>query len=109
MRWRLATIVIVGLMTAALYLHHRSIEVWENQLRATLWGLHTALHEYMFDKQKAPRTLQDMVQEHYLREVPVDPMTGSNSTWRIVNEGGEVRVRSGSTRSGLNGKRYSDW
>ena len=109
MRWRVATIGLVGLMTAVLYLHHHSIEVRENQLRATLWDLRTTLDEYMFDEQKAPQTVQDLVQQRYLRGVPVDPMTGSNSTWRIVGEGGNVHVRSGSTKSGLNEKRYSDW
>lgn len=121
-------IVIVGSLAAGFYFQRRSIEVRESQLRARLWTLDTVLHEYVFDKQRAPRTVGDLVQEHYLREVPVDPVTGSNSTWRIVpykhkvyslvSPGGKtitqsevwgVAVKSGSTTTGLNGQRYSEW
>jgi general secretion pathway protein G len=77
-------IVIVGSLSAAFSLQRRSIEVRESQLRARLWALNTVLHEYVFDKQRVPRTVGELIQEHYLREVPVDPFTGSNSTWRIV-------------------------
>ena len=77
---------------------------------------------------KAPRTVEDLLQEHYLREVPVDPVTGSNSTWRIVpyerkiytlvapdgktitqSEVWDVAVKNGSAKVGLNGQRYSEW
>ena len=105
MRWRLAAVLIVGLVAAS-YLNRLT---QENRLRERLWGLRTALHEYIFDTHQEPQAVQDMVQRHYLREVPVDPMTGSNSTWRIVSDGGDVDVKSGSTKSALNGKRYSDW
>jgi general secretion pathway protein G len=116
-------------MTTYLYFHQRSIVgVRESELRETLWVLRTAFHEYIFDKQKAPRSLQDLLQEHDLREIPIDPITGSNSTWRIVpcsqticeipsldgsaitqSEVRSLDVKSGSTKTGLNGRRYSEW
>jgi hypothetical protein len=34
---------------------------------------------------KAPQTIEDLVHDRYLRQVPIDPVTGSKSTWRIVS------------------------
>ena len=63
----------------------------------------------------SPRSLQDLVAAGYFRDLPTDPMTGSNRTWRFVNEPaidgsgtGTIGVRSGSDKKGTNGKPYSD-
>jgi general secretion pathway protein G len=63
--------------------------------------------------------LDDLVREGYLRQVPVDPMAGSNQSWRIVMEDamasvnqmepGIFDVRSGSDQASLEGTPYSDW
>lgn len=56
----------------------------------------------------------------YLREIPIDPMTGRRDTWVLRSSydepdtaswGGEniFDVRSGSRGTALNGERYSDW
>jgi len=64
------------------------------QVDKVLYSLDTAIDEYTFDRGKAPKTLDDLVRAHYLGEIPVDPSTGSRTTWRI--ESG--RVRSGSAK-----------
>jgi general secretion pathway protein G len=81
--------------------------------------LRTVIDEYTYDKQKAPQTLQDLVQEGYLREVPLDPMTGANDTWRLVmedaaqsvnqTEPGIFDVHSTSDKIGSDGTPYSEW
>jgi general secretion pathway protein G len=81
--------------------------------------MRTLIDEYTYDKQKAPQSLQDLVTDGYLREVPVDPMTGSNTTWHTImedasssvsqNEPGIFDVKSGSDKMGLDGTPYSDW
>ena len=111
MRWRTlaVAVVIAGAISAYFYFHPRSIEVRESQPRERLIVFRVVLEEYAYDKQKAPRTLQDLLQEQYLCEVPIDPITGSNSTWRLVPYQGSVAVKSGSTKTGLNGLRYSEW
>ena len=77
------------------------------------------LDEYAYDKQKAPPTLRDLVTEGYLRDVPFDPMTGSNQNWKIemedalrsVNqtEPGIFEVHSASDKKGLDGTPYAEW
>jgi len=77
------------------------------------------IDEYTFDKQKAPQALQDLVNEGYLRAVPLDPMTGTDQSWKIIMEDsltsinqtqpGIWDIRSGSDQKSLEGTPYSDW
>jgi general secretion pathway protein G len=88
-------------------------------LRNNLFTIRTVLDEYTYDKQKAPQALQDVVSEGYLREVPVDPMTGENQNWKIVmedslqsvsqTEPGIFDVHSSSDKKSLEGTAYSEW
>ena len=36
------------------------------------------------DKKKAPQALQDLVDAGYFRQLPIDPITNSNSTWETA-------------------------
>jgi len=91
----------------------------ETALKNSLFTLRIAIDEYTFDQQKAPRRLGDLIAKEYLGSIPADPMTGSNSTWRIVTEDpaksadrsdpGIFDVRSGSEGVSLDGMRYADW
>ena len=54
-------------------------------LKNNLFTLRTVIDEYTFDKKKAPQTLQDLVTGGYLREVPIDPITG-NDQWITIME-----------------------
>jgi general secretion pathway protein G len=91
----------------------------ESVLRNNLFTLRTVIDEYTIDKGKAPQTLQDLVTEGYLRNVPVDPMTGQENTWRIVmedamtsvnqTEPGIFDVHSGSDGTSLEGSAYAEW
>jgi general secretion pathway protein G len=81
--------------------------------------MRSAIDEYTYDKQKAPKALQDLVSDGYLHDVPRDPITQRNDSWKIImedaaqavnsSEPGIWDVRSGSDKSGLDGTRYSDW
>jgi general secretion pathway protein G len=112
--------IIVVLVSIALPLYQKSImRTKETVLRSNLMTLRTVIDEYTYDKQKAPQSLQDLVQEGYLRQVPPDPITGSNTTWRTVMEDatqsvsqmepGIFDVHSGSDKMGLDGTPYSEW
>ena len=43
----------------------------ESVLKNNLFTMRTVIDEYTYDKQKAPQSLQDLVTEGYLREVPM--------------------------------------
>ena len=112
--------IIVILVSIAIPLYQKSIvRAKESVLRNNLFTLRTVIDEYTYDKQKAPQTLQDLVQEGYLKQVPKDPITDSNSSWRTVmedavqsvnqTEPGIFDVHSGSDKMGLDGTPYSDW
>lgn len=112
--------IIVILITIAIPVYQRSIiRTKESVLRNNLFTMRQVIDNYTYDKQKAPQSLQDLVSEGYLREVPLDPMTQSNQTWKTVmedstqavdqNNPGIFDVKSGSDKSGLDGSAYSDW
>jgi len=112
--------IISILVSIAVPMYQKSLlRTKESLLKNNLFTLRTVIDEYTFDKQKAPQTLQDLVNEGYLRQVPLDPMTGSDQTWRIVMEDalssvdqtqpGIFDVRSGSDQKSLEGTAYSEW
>ena len=111
--------IVTILVSIAVPLYQKSImRAKESVLRNNLFTMRTVIDEYTFDKQKAPQTLEDLVREGYLRQIPVDPMTGSN-TWQIVmeeamtsvnqTEPGIFDVRSESDKTSLEGTPYSEW
>jgi general secretion pathway protein G len=111
--------IVTILVSLAIPIYQKSIlRSKEAVLHSNLYTLRTVIDEYTYDKQKAPQSLQDLVQEGYLREVPKDPMTDSN-TWRIVmedatqsvdqTEPGIFDVHSSSDKMGLDGTPYADW
>jgi general secretion pathway protein G len=112
--------IIVILVTMAIPIYNNTIRrSKETVLKQNLFTMRTVIDNYTFDKQKAPQSLQDLVSDGYLREVPNDPMTGSNSTWRTVmedalqsvnqSEPGIFDVKSGSDKTGLDGTPYAEW
>ena len=112
--------IIVILMSMAIPIYNRSIiRAKEAVLHNNLTAIRECIDHYTYDKQKAPQQLQDLVSEAYLSKIPIDPMTGSNQTWKTIpedpsqavsqSEPGIFDVRSGSDKTGLDGTPYADW
>jgi len=112
--------IIVILISMAIPIYEKSIlRAKESVLHSNLFTMRTVIDNYTYDKEKAPQSLQDLVTDGYLREIPFDPMTGSNTTWKIIMEDasqalnqaepGIFDVRSGSDKMSLDGTRYADW
>mgnify|MGYP005867175653 CR=1 FL=1 len=105
-------IEILIVMTVVSILVSIAVPLYQKSMR-------TVIDEYTFDKKKAPQSLQDLVSEGYLRQIPIDPMTGSDQTWVVVmedaltsvdqTEPGIYDVRSGSNGLSLEGTPYSEW
>jgi general secretion pathway protein G len=78
-----------------------------------------AIDSYTVDKEKAPQSLDDVVQAGYLKSIPVDPMTGRNDTWMPdtsdtlddIDEtaGGIDNVHSGAQGLASDGSSYNQW
>ncbi len=91
----------------------------EAALREDLQTMRTAIDTYTMDKQKGPQSLDDLIQDGYLRAIPEDPMTRSKDTWATESsdsmvsldetEPGITDVHSGSTDTGTDGQPYSSW
>jgi general secretion pathway protein G len=91
----------------------------EAVLKEDLHVMRQAIDSYTMDKEKGPQSLDDLVQAGYLKEVPTDPMTHTNSTWVTAmsdtlesvdqSEPGINDVHSGSDEMGTNGQPYSSW
>ena len=112
--------IIVILVSIAIPQYQKAIiRAKESVLQNNLFTLRQVIDEYTFDKKKAPQTLDDLVSAGYLREIPMDPITNSNQTWKTImedmlqsvdqTEPGIYDVKSGSEKSGLNGTAYADW
>ncbi len=111
---------IIGvLMSIAVPMYQKSIvSTKESLLKNNLFTLRTVIDEYTFDKKKAPQSLQDLVSQGYLRDVPLDPMTG-NENWVTEQEDalsmvdqtapGIVNVHSASGGKSLSGVPYSQF
>jgi general secretion pathway protein G len=91
----------------------------EAVLKEDLFTIRGAIDSYTMDKQKAPQSLDDLVQEGYLKAIPEDPMTKSKDTW-VTDSGDSLHsvdqtdpgiddVHSGSQESGSDGQAYSTW
>ena len=91
----------------------------EAVLREDLQTMRMAIDSYTMDKQKAPQSLDDLVQEGYLKAIPEDPMTHAKDTWVTETsdamfsidetDPGISDVHSGSEEQGSDGQPYSSW
>ncbi len=91
----------------------------EAALKEDLHVLRDAIDSYTMDKNKAPQSLDDLVQNGYLKEIPEDPFTHSRETWVTASddtyadldqtEPGINDVHSGSEEVGSDGQPYSTW
>lgn len=99
----------------------------EAVLKADLRAMRDALDQYYGDKGHYPTALEALVDEGYLRKIPVDPITKSEDTWEVEYEEvdpeeapaetdlpedggpGIIDVFSGSQDVALNGTPYNEW
>ncbi|MFB0566761.1 MAG: type II secretion system protein [Candidatus Aminicenantaceae bacterium] len=93
----------------------------ETVLKEDLFQMRKLINQYYADKGKYPQSLQTLVDENYLRAIPVDPMTKSSETWVASQEiptedelltdfqPGITDVHSGSDQKALDGTSYNTW
>ena len=90
----------------------------ESVLRQDLQTMRQSIDNYTLDKQQAPQSLDDLVDSHYLREVPMDPISHqkdwvphfSDTVLSPDQSGSGIDdVHSGSDMVGSDGTPYNSW
>jgi general secretion pathway protein G len=110
--------IIIILASVALPQYQKTImHARETVLRDDLFKMRSLLDQYAADKGKLPQSLDDLVTEHYLREIPKDPIT-DKPDWAPASgddvystEGGTgiTDVHSSSGDTSTEGTPYSEW
>jgi len=112
--------IILILISIAVPIYSQSIlRAREAVLRDDLFTMRSVIDQFTLDKQRAPQSLEDLVQAGYLKEIPVDPFTNSRDTWTVVQEDvmqsidqsqpGITDVHSGANGAGSDGRAYTEW
>lgn len=122
-------VAIIGILAAIISpnLRDAPTRAKEAVLKTDLATMRKVIDQYHADKGYYPPDLATLVDEDYLRAVPIDPFTGSAQTWRVeymeidfelepieteeseTGEPGIIDVYSGADATALDGTRYSEW
>ena len=112
----LAVMVIIALLlTIAVPKYFGSVDrSRESILRQDLATMREALDKYYGDTGQYPDALEDLTKKKYLRGIPRDPVTDSDTTWVIIAptndaKGAVYDVKSGAAGNGADGTAYADW
>jgi general secretion pathway protein G len=92
----------------------------ETVLREDLFTLRSQIDRFTHDNQRAPVSLQELVEKGYMGTVPVDPLTGSSDTWQLDTDNGSISidtsapagiadVHNGADGVALDGTAYGSW
>ena len=89
----------------------------ETVLKDDLRKMRSLIDQFAADKGRLPQSLDDLVTQGYMREVPIDPFTGQKD-WAITTgedpnssegEQGMTDVHSASAEVSTEGTAYSEW
>ncbi|MFN2455290.1 MAG: type IV pilin protein [Pyrinomonadaceae bacterium] len=110
--------IIVILAAIALPQYQKSVRhAQEATLRDDLFQMRKLIDQYAADKGKLPASLDDLVSSGYMREIPVDPITGDKN-WNVTlgddptsNDAGQgvTDVHSSASDTSSEGMPYSEW
>ena len=112
----LVVLGIVALMlTLAVPRYFPSIDKSKEVVLAdNLRNMRTLIDQYYGDTGRYPDSLDQLVEKKYLRALPRDPVTDSDTTWIIVPpedglKGNVYDIKSGAPGTDRSGKPYADW
>lgn len=106
--------IIALLLTLAAPRYFRSIDISkETVLRENLRLTRETIDKFYGNQGRYPNTLDELVDQHYLRSLPYDPMTESTDTWSIVAPSNGIPgqvfdIKSGAEGQTRDGKAYKD-
>jgi general secretion pathway protein G len=108
--------ILIGMATI---IYDRTVKrAREAVLKQDLQTMRQAIDNYTLDKQQAPQSLDDLVDAHYLREVPIDPVCrqkdwvphiGDTVLSPDQSSTGVDDVHSGCEQTAMDGTSYTTW
>lgn len=112
--------IILLLASVAVKINKKAIiKAKEAVLKENLFQMRQAIEQYYADKGHYPDSLETLVDDGYLREIPKDPFTKSSDTWEVEYENPEdvgedyepgiIDVKSGYSGKALDGTNYDEW
>lgn len=114
----IAMFIMIILISVAVPVYQRSIQhARQTVLQENLWQMRRAIEQFSADKGRLPKTVDEMVENKYLREVPVDPVY-DKAEWKEVQgedvnspegEQGLKDVKSLAEGQDAEGKDYSEY
>ncbi len=126
----IVVVTIIGILAgvAISNVRYAQQKAREAALRHDLFEMRKAIDDYYADKQKFPDSLQTLKTDHYLRDIPKDPITG-HADWEevaastdpndplAVDSSGNAQtgvpgiydVHSNAPGVGMDGTPYKDW
>jgi len=117
----LVVVAIIGILAGVVVGQYRQAiqRSKEAVLKENLFRTRNAINQYFADKGKYPFDVQALVDDHYLKTVPYDPISQSDETWileyaelgeeDISLEPGIKDIRSGAPGTGKDGSSFSEW
>lgn len=116
----LIVISIIGILLSIAIPSYRQsiIRAREAVLRENLYVLRSSIEQFTVDKERAPSSLQELVDAGYLRSIPPD-ITGNSNSWELEysdvlispeqSATGVIDVHSGSSSVSTEGTPYNTW
>lgn len=86
----------------------------EDVLHENLYLMRKSLDQFYSDKGHYPAALDELVTQHYLRQIPMDPVVGNNASWMVVSPANSTMgsvwdVKSSAPGKGSDGTLYQSW
>ena len=106
----LTIVALLATIATPRYLQHQA-RARETVLRTNLAALRHALDQYRADRGADPDKLEDLVTARYLRELPLDPISGQHDSWTVeTGDNGKIReIHSGAEGKAQDGSEYATW
>jgi general secretion pathway protein G len=113
--------IIIGILAAVAIPKYLQTVNRANEavLKEDLHVMRQAIDSYTVDKQKAPQSLDDLVEAGYLKVIPKDPITKRTDSWIAAQDDtlmsldqtqpGINDVHSGAQATSSEGTPYSTW
>ncbi len=112
----ISIIVILALVVLPRY-QNAILHAKEATLKTDLYEMRKGLDQYAADKGQLPSSLEDLAGAGYIREVPIDPLTGQKD-WNVemgddpylkANTQGVKNIHSSSGETSSEGTPYTEW